>query len=162
MSSCCEGTECGLSTSTTKCPSSGTEGARVDLQTVKALLTTAALKRLDPGEYRFCPAAGCDVVYFDEAGHTFSAPDIRVEVWQKRPEGDRVICYCFGENESNIRAEIVRDGHSRAVERVRAHVQAGRCACEVRNPRGVCCLGDVSAVVKRLATAVKDAQKVIR
>src|SRR6266849_10609147 len=130
MSSCCGENECAVTASTTKCPASGTEGARVDLQTVKALLTPAALQRLDVGAYRFCPAPGCDVVYFDAEGHTFSKSDVRVGVWQKQPEGERVICYCFGENESDIRAEIVRDGGSRAVERVRAHILAGRCACE--------------------------------
>jgi hypothetical protein len=33
---------------------------------------------------------------------------------------------------------------------------AGRCACEVRNPRGACCLGDVAAVVKRVAAAADE------
>jgi hypothetical protein len=29
-------------------------------------------------------------------------------------------------------------------------MKAGNCACEVRNPQGACCLGNVAAVVKRL------------
>jgi hypothetical protein len=151
-----------VTVSATKCPASGTAGARVDLQTVKALLTTTALQRLEPGEYRFCPAPACDVVYFDAKGRTFSISDVRVGVWQKEAQGDRVICYCFGENESDIRAEIARDGGSRAVERVRAHIQAGRCACEVRNPRGACCLGDVAAAVKRLVAAANTDVTVLR
>ena len=61
-----------------------------------------------------------------------------------------MMCYCFGENEADIRTEIEATGHSEAVQRVRAHIEAGRCACEVRNPRGVCCLGDIAATVKRL------------
>lgn len=152
MSGCCEGTECVLPVSTLKCPSSGTDGSRVDSHTIKALLTATALRRFEAGEYRFCNASACDVVYFSENGQTFSTSDVRVGVWQKQLQGDRTICYCFDENESDIRAEIARDGGSRAVERVRTHVQAGRCACEARNPRGVCCLGDVTAAVKRLAT----------
>ena len=35
-----------------------------------------------------------------------------------------------------------------AVDRVRAHIAAGRCACEIRNPKGTCCLGDVIAAVR--------------
>jgi hypothetical protein len=162
MSSCCEGNECVLPVSTTKCPANGTEGARVDRQTVKALLTTTALQRLGSGAYRFCPAAGCDVVYFDDEGQTFSTSEIRVGVWQKQPEGDRTICYCFGENELDIRAEIARDGRSRAVERVRGHIHAGRCACEVRNPRGACCLGDLTAGVERLLERVPSSAEVKR
>lgn len=155
MSACCERCESTKGGTVTHCPASGTAGALVELQTVKALLTTSALQRLEPGAYRFCPSSACDVVYFDDHGHTFSTADLRVEVWQKQPEGDRLLCYCFGENESDIRAEIAQDGESRAAARVRAHIQTGRCACEVRNPRGTCCLGDVTAAVKRLiASAV--------
>ena len=32
----------------------------------------------------------------------------------------------------------------------RAHIDAGRCAYEVRNPRGACYLGDLIAAVKRV------------
>lgn len=154
MSSCCEQPECSDRTAPMICPASGTKGAPVDLQTVKALLTTAALQRVEPRAYRFCTDPACEVVYFDDRGHTFSTADLRAGVWQKQPEGDRVLCYCFGENESNIRAEIAVGGYSRAAERLRAHIQAGRCACEIRNPRGTCCLGDVTTAVKRLVAAV--------
>jgi hypothetical protein len=46
--------------------------------TVKALLTDAALKRFEPGAYRFCPEPSCDVVYFDARGRTFTTADLRV------------------------------------------------------------------------------------
>jgi Zinc binding domain len=126
----------------------------VDRQTVKALLTEHALSRLTRGEYRFCPDAGCDVVYFDGNGMRFAVEDVRVPVWQKLPFGTRPICYCFGESEASIRAELEMRGRSQAVERIRSHIAAGRCACEVRNPRGACCLGDVIAAVKRVVRAV--------
>ena len=41
-----------------------------------------------------------------------------------------------------------------AVERVRAHIDAARFACELRNPRGACCLGDAIAAVKRVESTV--------
>jgi hypothetical protein len=62
----------------------------------------------------------------------------------------RLVCYCFEESEESIRAELRAHGRSGAVDRIRAHIAARRCACEVHNPRGVCCLGDLIAVVKRL------------
>lgn len=132
-----------------RCPVSGTRAAAVELQTVKALLTEAALRRVATAEYRFCSAPGCHVVYFTEDGQVYATTDLRVPVWQKEPSGSRTVCYCFGENEADMRAEFALNGTCEAVARVRAHIQAGRCACEVRNPRGVCCLGDVSAAVKR-------------
>ena len=136
------------------CPVSGTKGAKVDLQTVKAMLTEAGLMRVTRTTHRFCADPACEVVYFADDGGTVLKSDVRVIVWQKEPEGERTVCYCFGENEADIRSEIIATGKSKAVERVRRHIQAGRCACEVRNPRGVCCLGDVGAAVKRVAATL--------
>ena len=153
MSNCCFPDEAS-ETSVSRCPSSGSAGVAVDLQTVKALLTETALRRLTIGDYRFCQDAACDVVYFDGSGTSFGPSDIRVGVWQKQPFGSRPICYCFGESEASIRSEVENDGRSLAVERVREHIAAGRCACEVRNPRGACCLGDVTAAVKRVEAAL--------
>lgn len=138
------------------CPASGSPGTAVDLHTVKALLTELALRRLQPCTHRFCPDLDCDVVYFDAHGGCFRRPEIRVPVWQKEPFGAREICYCFDESEASIRAEIDARGSSLAVERVRDHINAGRCACEVRNPRGACCLGDLIAAVKRVEAAAKS------
>ena len=137
-----------------ECPRSGTRGVAVDLNTVKALLAPVALARITGAPHRFCPEPACEIVYFSP-GDTYTVHDLRVPVWQKEPAGARVICYCFGENEADIRQELEQRGASQAVERVRAHIAAGRCACELRNPRGACCLGDIIAAVKRIAAAVE-------
>ena len=151
MSSCCSAGKT-AEPGTSRCPESDSSGSAVDRQTVKALLTETALQRLTSSDYRFCPDAACDVVYFAGDGMRFTTADVRVPVWQKLPFGSRPVCYCFGESEASIRLEIESDGRSAAVERVRAHIAAGRCACELRNPRGACCLGDLIAAVKRVAS----------
>lgn len=139
-----------------ECPVTGTIGKAVELLTVRALLTESALRRVTDSIHRFCPDAVCDVVYFTDSGETYSTADIRVPVWQKEAADARMLCYCFGEGEAGLRDEIHATGASHAVERIRAQIDAGRCACEVRNPRGVCCLGDIGAAVKRIAaTAVR-------
>lgn len=139
-----------------RCPVSGTAGKGVERQTVKALLTEDALRRLTPDDFRFCPDAGCDVVYFDSGSTRFGTADVRVGVWQKLPFGTRQICYCFGESEASIWAEMEATGQSSAVERIREHIAAGRCACDIRNPRGACCLGDVTAAVTRIEAAIAN------
>jgi len=128
-------------------------GSVVTARTVKALLTPSALRRFEAGDYRFCADSACAVVYFDGFGRCFETSDIRVPVSQKEPDGARVICYCFDETEASIRAEIAETGASHAVKRVRDHIAAGRCACDLRNPRGTCCLGDLQAAVERLTPA---------
>jgi len=135
-----------------RCPRCGSPGSAVDLLTVKALLTEVALRELSAAHYCFCAGASCDVVYFG-GGQTFTQAHVRVPVWQKQPFGSRMLCYCFDENETSIRGEIEAHGTSPAAERIRQHINAGRCACGIRNPRGLCCLGDVLAALKRIAAA---------
>ena len=149
MSSCCSQSE--SPADRPACPQCGRNGVRVGLVTVKAMLTENALARVAQTVYWFCADAQCDVVYFSVDGGTYSKQDVRVPVWHKEPAGNRTVCYCFGETESAIRAEIRSTGQSEAVQRIRRHIDADRCACDVRNPRGVCCLGDVSILVRRLA-----------
>lgn len=159
MPSCCC-PEKSAPTDANHCPQSGWPGKAVDLQTVKALLTEGALSRLVPGDYRFCADPNCDVVYFDVGGSLFATDDVRVPVWQKLPFGSRRVCYCFGESEDSIRAEIETGGQSSAVERIRTHIAAGRCACDIRNPRGACCLKDVIAAIKRVASTMQTSSNI--
>ncbi len=129
-------------------------GTPVQLQTVKALLTEVALRRVQVTHYRFCANPACETVYFGDAGDQFGTDEIRAPVWQKQPSGERLLCYCFGETESGIRSELLEHGRTDVVARVREHIAAQRCACDIRNPRGACCLGDVVAAVKRIEGAM--------
>ena len=136
------------------CATCRVRGIPVQLQTVKALLTESALRRVQQTHYRFCGNPNCDTVYAGDAGDQFDTDDIRVPVWQKEPAGHRLLCYCFGETESGIRGELLEHGGTEVVARIRAHIAAQRCACDIRNPRGTCCLGDVMAAVKRIEGAM--------
>ena len=136
--------------SSVACPDCRRQGVIVRARTVKALLTQEALARLGVGVHRLCESSGCPVVYYDDRGGVYHRQDVHVDVWHKEPFGSRMICYCFGETEQTIRMEFEKRGQSEAVERVRAHIDLGRCACDVRNPRGVCCLDDLAAAVEQV------------
>jgi hypothetical protein len=130
-----------------RCPDCGRVGRKVDRITLKALLRPEALARLKAPEHRFCTSVSCRVVYFG-LSEVFRRDDVLVPVFQKEPAGDRTVCYCFAVSEDDIRREVEASGRSTAVERITELVKADRCACEVRNPQGTCCLGNVAAVVK--------------
>jgi hypothetical protein len=134
------------------CPACGAGSTSVEIGTVKAQLVPQALARLTPGGFHFCPGPECRTVYFSDDHQTFDVDDVRVSVWQKQPRGARMICYCFGENEADMTREIGAQGRTLAIERVRRHIADRRCACEIRNPRGACCLGDLTASIKMLMT----------
>lgn len=127
------------------CPVSGTVGHKVGLVTVKALLAGRALRRLDGKAYRFCAEPDCDVVYFDrDAGSVFRKRDLLVRVGLKESSDPIPICYCFDLTVSDLRTRID------VAAMISAEVRAGHCACEVKNPQGSCCLGNVSAALARL------------
>jgi len=133
-------------------------GRTVDAITVKALLRPAALERLSGSDHRFCPTASCPIVYYAD-GEAFNGADVSVPVFQKETAGSRTVCYCFQITETDLRREIEATGESTASSRVTAHVKAGRCACEVKNPQGSCCLGNILLTVTAL-TKIKRAPSV--
>ena len=146
MESCCTAKPAEVRAATA-CPECLREGGRVERITLKALLRPAALERLSAPEHRFCASPSCEVVYFGP-GEVFRRDDLLVPVFQKEREGERTVCYCFAVGEDQIRREVEASGRSASVDRIKALVQAERCACEVRNPQCACCLGNLVAVAK--------------
>lgn len=132
------------------CPVSQTVGLKVRLVTLKALLKGDSLRRLDGAAYRFCPARDCDVVYFDAVGSVFRKNDLTVRIGQKETEDPVPICYCFGYTVADLRRGLAAFGKTEIPATITAEVKAGHCACEVKNPQGSCCLGNVSKAVKQV------------
>lgn len=117
------------------------------LMTLKSLLKSAALATLAPDrDYAFCPNPSCVTVYFSLDGSlTFAAGDMKVPVLQKDSDMDVPVCYCFDWTRERI-MEAVEQGGDPLAE-IKAHVQAGRCGCEVNNPQGACWIGNVAKLI---------------
>ena len=136
------------------CPHCGQPGRSVELQTVKAMLAVS-LELVRAAHYNFCSTATCPVVYFaDEGEQCFGEADIRERVYQKHPDDDDVmICYCFRHTLRSIRDEWQQTGKSSVLPAITAGTQSGYCACDLRNPQGTCCLGNVRKFVQQLEQA---------
>jgi len=142
MTTCCTDMNCETNVSTV-CRTCGVKGLPVDPITLKALFTPDALRRGVPIDARFCPTPTCPIVYFGSTG-TFTEDDLTVRVHAKHPHDDDVpVCYCFEYTSLKIHRE---DGA--ASKNIAREIKAGHCACEVENPKGACCLGDVIRVEK--------------
>ncbi len=156
MSSSCTPTGCSAIPEAADefCPACGATGITVEPITLKALLTPDGLRRGVPPSPRYCANAQCEVVYFDTgAAVVFRETDLIVPVHAKHPDNDAIpVCYCFGYTEKSIRDQIEQTGASTATGSITAEVKAGRCACEVKNPRGSCCLGDIARVERRVTS----------
>lgn len=140
------------------CPVSRSIGLKVPFITVKALLKGNALRRLKGKAYRFCPEPKCDVVYFDrEADSIFEKQDLVVRVGQKESNDPIPVCYCFDITVADLRRDLGAAGETVIPEMIASEVRAGHCACEVKNPQGSCCLGNVSRAVDRILSELGTA-----
>lgn len=150
MSDCCSvNPKSGTAPAVMACPVNGARSKQVDILTVKSLVRQLPLGMPDT-QYYFCEAPSCDAVYFplDTQAPLFRREDLVVRVGTKEIEDPLLVCYCFGFTRQDIGDEIRRTGKSTVAKRITAEVEAGRCACEVKNPSGKCCLGEVTRTVK--------------
>lgn len=133
------------------CPVSQSASSRVQLRTVRSLVRGERRWQLENVQYYFCDDPKCTVVYFsNEDVPSFVVDDLGVKVFAKDPGEDVPVCYCFEWTRDRIRKEIVETGRSTAAMEIASQVKAQLCACDVKNPKGRCCLGDVNLVVKNI------------
>ncbi len=146
MSDCCStNPKTGTAPLVMVCPVNGARSKQVDMLTVKSLIRRLLLGMLNT-QYYFCDAPDCDVVYFalEMEAPMFRREDLVVRVGAKETADPIPVCYCFGFTRKDIENEIAETGRSTVADQIKTEVNAGNCACEVKNPSGKCCLGDVA------------------
>lgn len=151
-----------------ECPSCEKKAKRVSTVTLGALLSDEFAQQFktdghsccaSDGEgctsihgdtgWRFCDSTDCDVVYFSEEGDTtFTKSQLKVSVGVKETAGERPLCYCFKHSVATITEELRTTGNSAALEDIRAKMKDPGCRCEIENPSGSCCLGNVGKGIK--------------
>ena len=128
------------------CPGCGQVGRPVESVTVEAILPTGrAAGLLEP---RFCRTRECGVLYYGNDGRSAHKKDASVRVGLKESDAALPVCYCFGFSRADIEREIAETGGCTIATHITAEVKAGKCACEIKNPAGVCCLGEVNREIK--------------
>ena len=99
------------------------------------------------------------MVYYSDDGRVVGKRDVPVRVGLKERKDPVPLCYCFGFFLADVRREIAETGRCTIPARITAEIRAGRCSCEVKNPSGACCLGEVNRAVKEEQNAARaDAQ----
>lgn len=152
---CCLVTEKTEAPARAHCPESGTSSRKVQHRTVEHLVKPERTPDIAATQYYYCAEADCPVVYFAQDGiPSFTTADIKVAVFSKDPGGDVNACYCFDWTRNRIRNELAETGKSTAAIEIAKKVKAQLCECDVKNPKGTCCLGDVNAVVKEAKQAL--------
>lgn len=140
------------------CPVCGVKGKSVQGQTIKALLAVS-LREVKDLAYLFCKTQTCPVVYFSSDGkQTFTVDQVRERVYQKESMNDDVlVCYCFQHKVVDIRSSS-HEERKAIIDDINSGINLGQCACDLRNPQGSCCLGNVRGLIKVAETAMKDSK----
>jgi hypothetical protein len=136
------------------CAVCGERGKPVQGQTVKSLLAVS-LRAVRAVSYYFCRNRTCPVVYFSEDGQdVFTVDQVRERVYQKESDsGNVLVCYCFQYSVDAVRLDE-SEAQQLILEDINAGIQAGQCACDLRNPQGSCCLGNVRALSQAPRAAI--------
>lgn len=132
------------------CPVCGHLAKPVQGQTVKALLSVS-LRTLRDVEYMFCREPSCSVVYFSaDREQTITIDQVREHVYQKEPHNpDVFVCYCF-QHTVGVLNKASPEERMAIIDDINTGIHVDQCACDLRNPQGSCCLGNVRAIVKQL------------
>lgn len=134
-----------------ECPCCHKPGKRVGTRTVQALVSDP--KRVRDGQYFLCLAPECALVYYGPSN--FMREDLNTRVGFKESQAPHLVCYCFRHSAESIEDELRGTGNTTVPEKIKSKIQAGECACDVKNPQGTCCLGKVNRTIvearKRLA-----------
>jgi len=90
-------------------------------------------------------------VYFSADGEqAFTLQEVRERVYQKEPKAEDVfICYCFRHTVGELQ-EASLEACGTIVDSINAGISGGQCACDLRNPQGSCCLGNINRRIKQL------------
>ena len=115
-------------------------------------MTVAALTRVPVPprqDFRLCRDSECPVVYYGSMGAVLTVEDLSVQPGFKSGS-DGLVCYCFLHRSADITRQLEATGQTDIFESIQREVAAGNCSCEVRNPSGKCCLGEVQETTRRL------------
>jgi len=139
------------------CPNCGKIGKPVQALTIKALT-----KKDWPGHQKITDGYYCTnpndptVYYFTDKNLTIDTQDVSVRVGIKEVEEPIYVCYCFKHTKAEISEDFRVNGYSTIEEDVRKKVKEKECFCEISNPSGKCCLGDIRRVFTQRKNTVEE------
>lgn len=102
------------------------------------------------------------MVYFADHGVQFSKDQVTVRVGFKEMVHPIPLCYCFGWTQAELASELVQNqGGSPTAERIKKELKLGNCYCQITNPEGTCCLGNITKVTQQIKEELRK-KKILR
>lgn len=149
MSDCCSVSHKEKISTEIKCPTCDQEGKQVELLTIRAMTRRdfTHYGELIPGFLCLNPDDST-VYYFSNLDFTVNQDNVVTDIGFKTNAKTKTICYCFRHTKQDIIDDYLKNGKSNIEIDVRQKVKDKLCTCEVSNPKGKCCLGDIRTVIK--------------
>ena len=144
MDDCCAQPTDGSKVDESACPVCGERGRPVKSLTIRSLMreNSPAYHKISDGF--LCANLEDPIVhFFPEMAMAIDKAELTVRVGLKEMEEPITVCYCFQHTKSDIELDFAENGRSTIEEDIRQKVQTKQCSCEIMNPTGRCCLGDV-------------------
>lgn len=135
------------------CPRCHKSAKGVLAKTLAHLLKEETRRGLETLEgFHYCKSPDCEVVYFRDQT-LLTQRDLTITVGLKTGASPATLCYCFGWTQEKVAAQLKATGHTDALEDIKAKMKDPGCSCEILNPSGGCCLGDVGKAITALQHA---------
>ena len=133
-----------------ECPSCHQKAKGILGKTFDALVKEETKAKFDCFDgFYYCKTPSCKTVYFRDAT-ILTQEAMKVVVGLKEGASPATMCYCFGWSKEKIKAELEATGETRALADIKAKMENPGCSCEILNPSGGCCLGDVTKAIKEI------------
>jgi len=142
-----------------ECPSCGKMAKGVLGKTLNCILKEEIKLNIECLDgFHYCKSPSCPIVYFRD-DITLTQKDLSVVVGLKDGATPSIVCYCFDWTKEKIRDEIMAKNKTVALEDIKEKMNSIGCRCEVLNPSGGCCLGDVGNMIKEVKKELSTTQK---
>jgi hypothetical protein len=132
MSNCCHKTSKQTSLA---CPNCGALSQLVSLQTVLHQVKFPQNRQLKTEPYYFCATLDCFIGYFSVVDQI-----TQQNLIANSPIKINLLCYCFDISIDDYQSALVNHTSKIIKDFVTDNTKKGRCACEIKNPSGRCCL----------------------
>lgn len=144
MSDCCAKTSL---KALQACPQCHTDCKNVSVRTLYHQVRFPENQQLVADSYYFCSSRDCSTAYFSSTG--FSIPKAHLVTQQALQ--DDTLCYCFDISSAAYLAALQSHSADSIKNFVIQRTKLAECACEIRNPSGLCCLAKFKQLEKEYA-----------
>ncbi len=147
MSDCCSKSNKKISLS---CPQCESDCRPVTMRTVYQQVRFPENQQIAKDNFYYCSSRECPTAYFSESGYSTSKSRL---ISQQAFQND-TLCYCFDITAEDYQSAL-QSHHADAIKGfVIQRTKLVDCACEIRNPAGLCCLAKFKQLEKDILQSI--------